>query len=450
MTKGNKIEFALTGDTMPMLPLRGFNEPAYMGLIERLQKADVTFTNLETTVREWGEGYHELSEGTLMSTPPALLEDIKWAGIDIVSCANNHANDYGHEGLLATLRHLDEAGLPHAGSGADLEAARSPVYLETPNGKVALVSVTTMYKPWQKASLGSDLVPGRPGISTLGYEYSYTVDQEAFAALTRLDTALGFDRLRERRRQAFFSDKEIPTVTGDSIQFVGGKFTAGNNFGRTTVPNDKDLSEVCAAITEARAQADWVIFSLHSHELGGAKFIGADHETEIDAPADFVHMAARAGIDAGADIVAGHGPHFPLGIEIYQDKPIFYSFGNLIFQNESVPRFPREALARFDLPADASPDDFQEARTNGGKKGFPARAAFWESYFATCHFDGERLRHCDLFPIELGHRQPRGKRGRPRLATGEDANRILSWVAEMSHQYGTDIEISGEMGKISF
>ena len=37
---------------------------------------------------------------------------------------------------------------------------------------------------------------------------------------------------------------------------------------------------------------------------------------------------AHTAIDAGADLVMGHGPHTPLGIEIYQDKPIFYGVGS--------------------------------------------------------------------------------------------------------------------------
>ena len=40
---------------------------------------------------------------------------------------------------------------------------------------------------------------------------------------------------------------------------------------------------------------------------------------------------AHAAIDAGADIVMGHGPHYPLPIEVYKGKPIFYGLGNLSF-----------------------------------------------------------------------------------------------------------------------
>ncbi len=40
---------------------------------------------------------------------------------------------------------------------------------------------------------------------------------------------------------------------------------------------------------------------------------------------------AHAMIDAGADIIIGHHPHVVQGIEIYKNKPIFYSLGNFIF-----------------------------------------------------------------------------------------------------------------------
>src|SRR5205807_2450903 len=40
---------------------------------------------------------------------------------------------------------------------------------------------------------------------------------------------------------------------------------------------------------------------------------------------------AHAAIEAGADIVMGHGPHYPLPIEVYRGKPIFYGLGNFSF-----------------------------------------------------------------------------------------------------------------------
>ena len=39
-------------------------------------------------------------------------------------------------------------------------------------------------------------------------------------------------------------------------------------------------------------------------------------------------------IEAGADVVTGHGPHVLRGIEIHRDKPILYSLGNFVFWQE--------------------------------------------------------------------------------------------------------------------
>jgi poly-gamma-glutamate synthesis protein (capsule biosynthesis protein) len=41
---------------------------------------------------------------------------------------------------------------------------------------------------------------------------------------------------------------------------------------------------------------------------------------------------AHAAIEAGADIVIGHGPHQPLAIEVYRGRPIFYGLGNFSFK----------------------------------------------------------------------------------------------------------------------
>ncbi|MEM9683254.1 MAG: CapA family protein, partial [Pseudomonadota bacterium] len=46
----------------------------------------------------------------------------------------------------------------------------------------------------------------------------------------------------------------------------------------------------------------------------------------------YQRVIAHAAIDAGADLVMGHGPHVPLPVEIYNDKPIFYGLGSFSFE----------------------------------------------------------------------------------------------------------------------
>ncbi len=135
-------------------------------------------------------------------------------------------------------------------------------------------------------------------------------------------------------------------------------------------------------------------------------------------PSDFARAFARAAIDAGADIFVGHGSHTPLGIEFYKGKPIFYSVGNLIMQNETLPFFPAVAYERFGLGNDATPADFLDARTGNGKKGHVAHAEFWQNFAATCHYRGGKLAEIRIHPVDQGFGRPRGQRGRPVLATG--------------------------------
>src|SRR5262249_2594784 len=48
-------------------------------------------------------------------------------------------------------------------------------------------------------------------------------------------------------------------------------------------------------------------------------------------PLQYMVDIAHTAVDAGADVVMGHGPHYPLPVEIYKCKPVFYGLGNLTF-----------------------------------------------------------------------------------------------------------------------
>ncbi len=92
-----------------------------------------------------------------------------------------------------------------------------------------------------------------------------------------------------------------------------------------------DLEAAKDLITEAQKKADVVIVSMHS----GAEGTGAlrtKNQTEYfygENRGNSVQFA-RTMIDAGADLVLGHGPHVPRAMEIYKDKLIAYSLGNFL------------------------------------------------------------------------------------------------------------------------
>ena len=144
----------------------------------------------------------------------------------------------------------------------------------------------------------------------------------------------------------------------------------------------------------------------------------------------------------------GHGPHLTLGVEIYCGRPILYSLGNFIFQNDTVEVFPAEAYQRFGLPHTATPADFLDTRTDGGRRGFPASPEFWEGLAGECEFRDRELAAVRLYPLDLGHGRPRAQRGRPLIARGAVAERILARIARLSRRFGTEIVVDGDCAMI--
>ncbi len=439
---------ALAGDTMLTRKLMPFKEERFLALRELLRASDAAFANLEGTVHTWEEGTPGITQGTFMTTEPKLLDDLKWLGINMVSCANNHAFDYGEGGVLANIKHLDEARMAHAGTGRNLAEARAPAYLDTPNGRVALVAATATFRAWNQAGEQRPDLRGRPGINPLGFQTAYNVDAAAFDQLKRINRALGFDKTHERARKHFYSDKEIPDTKAAELSLLGNRYLLAERFAIETKASERDLQDNLRWIREARRQADWLVVSVHCHEFGGASLLTAGSRAELEETAEFVTRFAHQAIDEGADVFVGHGSHFPMGIEIYKGKPIFYSVGNFIFQNETVGFFPADAYERFDLDLRATPSDFLDARTAGGKKGHPADPAYWENMFAVCEFAARKLKEIKIYPIDQGFGRPRPQRGRPVLAEGEVAEHVIDRVIKLSQRYGTQISRHGDMGVI--
>lgn len=111
---------------------------------------------------------------------------------------------------------------------------------------------------------------------------------------------------------------------------VKGKRIAVIGFGHNNgMPNVNDLAGARELVVAAKKRADIVIVSFH----GGAEGTDKQHvlnQSEIflgenrgNLPA-FTHTV----IDAGADLVLGHGPHVMRGMELYKDHLIVYSMGN--------------------------------------------------------------------------------------------------------------------------
>jgi poly-gamma-glutamate capsule biosynthesis protein CapA/YwtB (metallophosphatase superfamily) len=436
------------GDVMPTRRLAVFGEERYLQLREVCASTDATFANLETSVHRYLEGHQNISGGTYMTTEPHLLEDLKWLGINLVSTANNHAFDYGEEGIVATCRYLDAAGIAHAGTGRHLREARAPAYLDTKRGRVALIAATATMPGHSVAGEQRPDTPGRAGINPLRHSMSHIIDERGLEELRRLGAALGYDAVRARRRNLGDARSHVGADSASEYTFGNMRFEKGGEFGVRTVGNKRDVEENLQQIKEARRMSDWVVVSLHCHELGGEKLLTAAHRSEIDELADFAVDFAHGCIDAGADIFVAHGPQEPFGVEIYKGRPIFYSLGTTIFELETPQFLAEEAYARYGLGGDAGPADFADVRYQNDTVGHPADPNYWKQVVAKCEFKEKKLARIELYPLDLGFAKPRWQRGRPLLAEEKLGREIIEKVAGLSRRRGTEVKWQNGRGLI--
>ena len=409
-----------------------------------LHNADVSIANLEFLFHNF-ESSWQWTRGTYTRSDPKNLRELTWMGIDAVSTANNHAFDFSEEGFLTTLQHLDDLGLPHAGGGKDLDHARAPAYVDSPRGRVAVMSAASTFAEISRAGAGRPDFPGRPGINALRHQKVHYVTPEVFEALHKANRELGYEEHEEAAAQFGFSGPTEPLDKRTAVRFLGNEFRLAEASTLKTSVNKEDLEGIGNWMRGAKKQADWLVYGMHCHESGAT---GAFHGGSRPSPPDFLVEFAHWTIDQGCDLFAGHGPHYLRGIEIYQGKPIFYSLGNFIFQNESVAWVPPEGYRRFGLGYDQTPGDFFEARSDTGKRGFPADPVFWQSVVGVCHYEARALKEVRLYPIDMGFGRPIPQRGRPLLAQGQVAHDILTWLQHVSEPFGTKITIADDVGII--
>lgn len=447
-TEGEDLTLAAVGDAIVTRKFSVYDEPEFGELIEKIRAADASFANLEVLLHDY-EGYPaSRSGGTYMRAPPWVADELDWAGFDLFAAATNHSGDFSAGGMEATMDTLEERNLPYAGLGRNLAAARAPVYLDTAAGRVALVSACTTVTPGSEAGQQRPDMHGRPGLSPLRLETRYTVPEQVHDYLTDVSESLGLEAIKERRTELGFP---VPGEETDAFTFpnVGGEshltFDVDDEYAVRQDVNEDDAGAIQRQIAAAETQADWVLASLHTHEGANGFF------NDESVPA-FLESFARSCIDSGADAFIGHGPHVVRGIEIYDNAPIFYSLGNFFMQNETVTRLPTEIYERYDLdPLEALPADLFEERVrdaDDNRTGFLAEKTFWESVLPICEYSDGDLDRIRLYPLDLGYEEARPQRGRPVLAEGETAERILSFVSELSEPYGTSIKFHREYGEI--
>jgi poly-gamma-glutamate capsule biosynthesis protein CapA/YwtB (metallophosphatase superfamily) len=153
------ITLALTGDVMLG---RGVAEAVDRHLLRPqelwgdvmplLEASDLRIINLECPLTNYEQPWTRTPKRPHFRAPPSAIETLRAAKIDACSLANNHTLDFEERGLLDTMKHLDYAGIRHAGAGRNREEAATPAFLDVPaerrTHRVALLAFTDIEPPF--------------------------------------------------------------------------------------------------------------------------------------------------------------------------------------------------------------------------------------------------------------------------------------------------------------
>jgi UDP-N-acetylmuramyl pentapeptide synthase/poly-gamma-glutamate capsule biosynthesis protein CapA/YwtB (metallophosphatase superfamily) len=148
----------------------GLHGPAwpFQRLASRLRNADCAMVNLETSVTTLGDFLDKNGRRPYYyHNRPEMLDVLAEAGIQVVCTANNHAMDYGPDGLRQQSNILDVCGFAPFGAGTDEQAAAMPAYVQVGGLTLAFVGVETetacmsagASKPGIQHANGRDILP---------------------------------------------------------------------------------------------------------------------------------------------------------------------------------------------------------------------------------------------------------------------------------------------------
>ena len=276
------------GDMIFNQPISHLADPDRAGLFRIMQEADLAYGNMEFSLNDRPDlqrPFYNFRAG----------RDFRWelarTGINLVSMANNHALDFGPEGLRECLQALDHANITHAGAGTTLAEARAPGRTEVAGHKTSIALLSYM-RYWTAKYRTKD--PIGPSLATI--------------------------------------DPAVILVAKD------GKVEKAEG------PLESDVKAMEDDVLLAKRRSDVLLVSLHNHDVTHHRAYGIQDRTP---PNDEIMF--RRAIEAGADFVIGTGPHVLRGIEIHKGRPIFYSLGDFIYQYRTPDRIPVDLIHQRDI-----------------------------------------------------------------------------------------------------
>lgn len=269
------ISLAFTADIIPTRRLdavSGTSAPVY----RLLRDADLTIGNFEIPLVETGAPLEKLMT---IRAEPAIAADVPELGIDVVTIANNHAVDYGAEGLLATKARLEAAGLAVIGAGRSLDEATAPVVRRAGGRRIGVIAFSCL------TPTGVTADGDRAGLAPIRIQTAYEIDP--------------WYQMEEP------GDPAVVRIR--------------------TRPREEDLAFALRKVAEARAGCDVLVVTIHWGFGSG------------DALAEYQWPLGRALIDAGADVVHGHHPHAVHPVAFHRGRPVLFGLGTFIGQQVLLP-----------------------------------------------------------------------------------------------------------------
>jgi hypothetical protein len=264
------------------------NPPKHLG-----GAADITCANLEVALTNQGTPHP--TKSVVYRGNPANVTGLVYAGIDIVSTANNHTMDYMLPGLLQTQDVLNQHGIIHSGSGITSYEAYTPAFVNKRGLNIAFLRSCDRTGQYNNAQPFLQSGFDKPGFA---YMTPYYISRQLAAV----------DGIADLKIVEMHGGSEYSTSPGEG-------YDKSNPFLEDTQDED---------------------YSLRSD---------VPHQWDIEI--------RQGAIDAGADLVIVHHPHIIQALEVYNGKLIAHSLGNFIFDLD----YP-ECMPSMILYADADQNGF--------------------------------------------------------------------------------------------
>ena len=426
---GKTLSVTGTGDSLFVVPF----PPEYSPLLDKVAgfigACDVRLTNLETNLTDFEYFGNAYSGGTWLSTRRKYLDDLTRFGFNFYGDANNHAMDYGHNGLLSTIAELDRRGLAHAGTGRSLEEAAAPAILSTADGKKAAVFAVdaSMANP-SRAGRATKNLPARPGVNYLRHSTAYHVSEADLAQLRDIARKIHINFGRE---QAIATGYQTPDPEG-TFHFGELEFTTSD--APATKCNAADKKRLLDAVREAKKSCDYVFMMIHCHDSDSVR---------VENPPAYYREFAHDAVDAGVSAIFGGGCHRLRGIEVYKNAPIFYSLGDFIYQGPSVEILPADFMEKYGIDIYSTAKEALWARSRGDKVGLHCNKLNYQTFLPRLEFTDGKMTGFKLLPVYLNFERKDELKGLPVVAEGKEAREICDLLDGLSADFGTRLKLEG-------